>query len=208
MPPQIAKTKATAKSKTQTKQATTDSFAPEANCPSKVGAKIVRNPKGLKLKPIKKAKLPYICTRGSLRTRNQISPSASATPVNPHKASPRDAPDGMNGFINYYELLHIHRNASHMTVSQAWEKYAIKQVDPLIAHKDFVKGLNDFILWHDVYQWLLVDEYTRSHYNWKLERFERMSAAELRGGYSEVYFAYNSEDDDRGPEELDRVDSI
>lgn len=72
----------------------------------------------------------------------------------------------------------------------------------------FVKALNDFILWHDVYQWLLVDEYTRAHYNWKLERFERMSAAELRGGYSEVYFVYNSEDDDRGPEELDRVDSI
>lgn len=203
MPPKAAAKKATPKSKTQVKQAGTVSSAHEPNFPSIAGAKKGRNPKGLKLKPIKRAKLPYICIRGTSQDQGEVSRSKPSIRVNPDKAASRRVPYGMNEFVNYYELLHIDRNASHMTVSRAWEKYATKQFDPLIEHKDADKELNDFILWHDVREWLLIDEYTRAFYNSKLEQFERMSAAGLarRGGYHEVFFAYDSEDDDWDSEE-------
>jgi hypothetical protein len=203
MPPKAAAKKATLKSKIQVKQAGTVSFAHEPNSYSTAGYNKGRNPKGLKLKPIKKAKLPYICTRGPSQDQGDNPPSKPSFRVNPDKAASRRVPYGMDEFTNYYELLHIDRNASHMTVSRGWEKYATKQFDPLIEHKDADTELNDFILWHDVREWLLIDEYTRAFYNSKLEQFERMSAAGLarRGGYHEVFFAYDSEDDDWGPEE-------
>jgi hypothetical protein len=203
MPPRAAKKNATAKSKTQVKQAGTVPDAHEPNSFSAAGSNKGRNPKGLKLKPIKKAKLPYICTRGPSQDQGEIAASKPSIRINPNKAASRRVPYGMKEFTNYYELLRIDRNASHMTVSRAWEKYATKQFDPLIEHKDAEKELNDFILWHDVREWLLVDEYTRAFYNSKLEQFERMSTAGLarRGEYHEVFFAYDSEDDDRGSEE-------
>jgi hypothetical protein len=203
MPPKAAAKKATAKSKTQVKHAGTVSFAHEPIFRSTAGAKTGRNPKGLKLKPIKKAKLPYLCTRGPSQDQEKIPPSKPSIRVNPDRAASRRAPYGMNEFINYYELLRIDRNASHMTVSRAWEKYATKQFDPLVEQEDADKKLNDFILWHDVREWLLVDEHTRAFYNSKLEQFERMSAAGLarHSGYHEVFFPYDSEDDDWGSEE-------
>jgi hypothetical protein len=101
----------------------------------------------------------------------------------------------MRDFRNYYALLRVDRDASHMRVSRAWERYATKEFDPLIEHKDADKELNDFILWHDVHEWLLVDEYTRAFYNSRLEQFERLSAAGLvgRGAYHEAFFPYDGE---------------
>lgn len=103
----------------------------------------------------------------------------------------------MHDFLNYYPLLRVDRNASHMRISRAWERYAMKDFDPLIKHEDADKRLNGFILWHDVHGWLLVDEYTRAFYNSRLEQFERLSVAGLIGRekYHEAFFAYNSEEE-------------
>jgi hypothetical protein len=104
----------------------------------------------------------------------------------------------MHPFIDYYQMLRIHRNASHMTVSRQWELLAVKEFDPLIEHVAPDMELNDFLMWHDVHEWLLVDEYTRAFYNSRLEQYERMFAAGVDdcGKYHEAFFPYESEKED------------
>lgn len=76
----------------------------------------------------------------------------------------------------------------------------------MIKHKDADKELNDFILWHDVHEWLLVDEYTRAFYNSRLEQFERLSAAGLvgRGACHEAFFPYDGEGEGEYDSEQDQ----
>lgn len=92
-------------------------------------------------------------------------------PTSVYPSSPRCVPDGMNGFIDYNELLRVDRNALHTTVFRASDRCGTKECDPLIEHNHAVRELNDFILRHDVYEWLLADENTRAFYNTMLEQF-------------------------------------